>query len=86
MAHVFHAFFGSIKTQWTGIMGFSADRNPFVGQTGRKNVYVVAGFTGHGMPLGSLCARKVVDLILTGENSIPAHFNPLRRVAPSSKL
>lgn len=50
---------------WTGIMGYSADVVPFVGAvpgTG-KGVYVVGGFTGHGMPAILGCAKAVAEEI-----------------------
>ena len=50
---------------WTGIMGYSADVVPFVGAvpgTG-KGVYVMGGFTGHGMPAILGCAKAVAEEI-----------------------
>lgn len=51
--------------QWTGIMGYSRDDHPWVGEVpGRKGVWVCAGYTGHGMPNGTLCGKAVVDMLL----------------------
>ncbi|CCC08876.1 hypothetical protein SMACR_07513 [Sordaria macrospora] len=55
--------------QWTGIMGFSRDASPWVGQVpemlgGGENLYVCAGYTGHGMPQAALAARMVAEEIL----------------------
>ncbi|KAF4502786.1 FAD NAD(P)-binding [Fusarium agapanthi] len=37
---------------WTGIMGYSTDPLPHVGEVpGRDGVFVIAGFHGHGMPV-----------------------------------
>ncbi|KAH0547984.1 hypothetical protein GP486_008273 [Trichoglossum hirsutum] len=53
------------ENEWTGIMGFSRDGCPWVGEVpGRKGVYVSAGYTGHGMPNAALCARYVAQLVL----------------------
>ncbi|KAL1896782.1 hypothetical protein Sste5346_004415 [Sporothrix stenoceras] len=54
--------------EWTGIMGFSRDANPWVGrvpseESGGDGLYLAAGFTGHGMPSTSLCGRAVAGMI-----------------------
>jgi glycine/D-amino acid oxidase-like deaminating enzyme len=58
--------------EWTGIMGFSRDGNPWVGpvpesmggdvgSAGDRGLWICAGYTGHGMPQAALCAKAVVD-------------------------
>ncbi|KAK3499021.1 FAD dependent oxidoreductase-domain-containing protein [Neurospora hispaniola] len=54
--------------QWTGIMGFSRDSNPWVGRVpeslgGGENLYMCAGYTGHGMPQAALAARMIAEEI-----------------------
>ncbi|KIH94529.1 hypothetical protein SPBR_05734 [Sporothrix brasiliensis 5110] len=54
--------------EWTGIMGFSRDANPWVGhvpssESGGDGLYLAAGFSGHGMPSTSLCGRAVAGMI-----------------------
>ncbi|EGO61432.1 hypothetical protein NEUTE1DRAFT_11871, partial [Neurospora tetrasperma FGSC 2508] len=54
--------------QWTGIMGFSRDSSPWVGRVpeslgGGENLYMCAGYTGHGMPQAALAARMIVEEI-----------------------
>jgi glycine/D-amino acid oxidase-like deaminating enzyme len=50
---------------WSGIMGFSKDNAPWVGQVPqRKGIWVCAGYTGHGMPNATLCAKTMVDMLL----------------------
>ncbi|KAL2209864.1 FAD dependent oxidoreductase [Sarocladium strictum] len=50
---------------WTGIMGYSADRLPRVGAVpGRDGVFIMGGFTGHGMPQVFLCAKGIADMVL----------------------
>lgn len=44
----------SVRHAWSGIMGFTADELPFVGQVpGLPGQYVAAGYTGHGKPFFS---------------------------------
>jgi glycine/D-amino acid oxidase-like deaminating enzyme len=54
---------------WSGIMGFSRDVAPWVGQVPKqKGLWICAGYTGHGMPNAMLCAKGVVDMLLEDEN------------------
>lgn len=55
--------------EWSGIMGFSRDERPWVGEVGEelgggKGLWVCAGFTGHGMPNTHLSAKAAVDMVL----------------------
>ncbi|KAF2184092.1 FAD dependent oxidoreductase [Zopfia rhizophila CBS 207.26] len=58
--------------QWTGIMGYSRDNHPWVGKVpDKEGLWLVGGYTGHGMPNGTLCGKAVVDMALgeqSGEN------------------
>lgn len=47
---------------WTGIMGFSRDEKPWVGEVG-GGVFVAAGFTGHGMPNTWLSGKAVAGMV-----------------------
>ena len=50
--------------EWTGIMGYSRDEHPWVGQVPDKpNLFVSAGFTGHGMPNTWLCGKAVAEMV-----------------------
>ncbi|KAH8670899.1 FAD dependent oxidoreductase [Xylariales sp. PMI_506] len=66
--------------EWTGIMGFSRDGNPWVGAVpaelgGGPGLYVAAGYTGHGMPNASLCGKAVVDIMFgADEVDLPAEY------------
>ncbi|KAL9087231.1 MAG: hypothetical protein Q9165_006725 [Trypethelium subeluteriae] len=67
--------------QWTGIMGYSRDNLPWVGSVPHtylpqgevssrgkgSNLWVSAGYTGHGMPNGFLCGRAVAEMIVAVE-------------------
>lgn len=55
--------------EWSGIMGFSRDGRPYVGQVpeswaGGEGLWICAGFTGHGMANASLCAKAVTDMMM----------------------
>jgi glycine/D-amino acid oxidase-like deaminating enzyme len=51
--------------QWTGIMGFSRDDLPWVGEVpDSKGLFVLAGYTGHGMPNAWLCGKSVAAMVL----------------------
>jgi glycine/D-amino acid oxidase-like deaminating enzyme len=60
-------------------MGYSADMLPRIGQVpGRKNVFIMGGFTGHGMPQIFLGAKGLSKMVLEGapysETGIPRLF------------
>ncbi len=69
--------------EWSGIMGFSRDGRPWVGEIpeelgGGKGLWICAGFTGHGMPNASLCARAVVKEMMgqqLREKDLPEEFH-----------
>ncbi|KAK7894945.1 hypothetical protein LTR67_005684 [Exophiala xenobiotica] len=67
MQRHFHGWEGTdaqITHIWTGVMGYSADLMPWVGEVpDRKGVFVSAGFTGHGMPRILGCAEAVAALV-----------------------
>ena len=55
--------------EWTGIMGYSRDGHPWVGNVptslgGGRGLVLCAGYTGHGMPNAVLSARAAVQLLL----------------------
>ncbi|KAH7075283.1 FAD dependent oxidoreductase-like protein [Paraphoma chrysanthemicola] len=51
--------------QWTGIMGYSRDDHPWVGKVpDEEGLWVCGGYTGHGMPNGTLCGKAVVEMVL----------------------
>ncbi|KAI1052406.1 hypothetical protein LB507_007512 [Fusarium sp. FIESC RH6] len=50
---------------WTGIMGYSSDGLPRVGKVpGRENMFIMGGFTGHGMPQVFLTAKAISRMVL----------------------
>ncbi|KAH6647891.1 FAD dependent oxidoreductase [Truncatella angustata] len=61
---------GRIRSIWTGIMGYSADGFPFVGEVPEeKNLWMSCSFQGHGMVLCWMCARMLALLIEGGDNA-----------------
>jgi glycine/D-amino acid oxidase-like deaminating enzyme len=53
-----------VTHRWAGTMGFTESGLPIVGPVeGMKNVYVCAGFNGHGMGFAFMSAKQLVDLI-----------------------
>ncbi|GKU14937.1 unnamed protein product, partial [Fusarium langsethiae] len=50
---------------WTGIMGYSSDGLPRIGQVpGRQNMFIMGGFTGHGMPQVFLAGKAISRMVL----------------------
>jgi hypothetical protein len=57
-----------VTHRWGGVMGFSGDGLPFVGELpGRPRVKYLAGHTGHGLGFGFLSAKKLVATALDGD-------------------
>jgi len=49
---------------WSGVMGYSRDNAPWVGGLpGSAGLWLCAGYTGHGMPNATLCAKAVVGMM-----------------------
>jgi gamma-glutamylputrescine oxidase len=53
---------GGVTHRWAGTMGFTESGLPLVGPVdGMPNVYLCAGFNGHGMGFAFISARRLVD-------------------------
>ncbi|KKY38797.1 putative fad dependent oxidoreductase superfamily protein [Diaporthe ampelina] len=64
---------------WTGIMGWTSDSMPHIGELpGKKGQYIAAGFNGHGMPLIHLASKHLAEIIRGDktfeETELPAVF------------
>lgn len=63
---------------WAGILGYTQDGLPFVGETDEKNKFIIAGFHGHGMPRVLLSAKALAESIRNqcpmSETYIPKPF------------
>ena len=54
---------------WTGIMGHSADSLPHIGAVpDRKDIFILAGFNGHGMPVIYLAAKAIAEMVSEGRS------------------
>ncbi|RDL41850.1 FAD protein [Venustampulla echinocandica] len=55
---------GRVKQEWTGIMGYTPDGFPFVGEVPDiEGMWIAAAFQGHGMVLAWESARALVGLM-----------------------
>jgi gamma-glutamylputrescine oxidase len=53
-----------VTHRWAGIMGFTESGLPLVGPVdGMRNVYLCAGFNGHGMGFAFMSAKQLVESI-----------------------
>lgn len=55
---------GRVRHTWTGIMGYSADGYPLVGEMpGERDLWVSCSFQGHGMVNCWMCAKALVAMM-----------------------
>jgi gamma-glutamylputrescine oxidase len=55
---------GEVTHRWAGTMGFTESGLPMAGPLeGMPNVYICAGFTGHGMGFAFMTAKRVAEMI-----------------------
>jgi glycine/D-amino acid oxidase-like deaminating enzyme len=55
---------GEVTHRWAGTMGFTESGLPLVGPVdGMPNVYLCAGFNGHGMGFAFISAKKLVETL-----------------------
>ena len=53
-----------VTHRWAGVVGFSDDLLPYVGEVpGRARLYVAGGYSGHGNVPGFMCGRDIADTI-----------------------
>jgi glycine/D-amino acid oxidase-like deaminating enzyme len=49
---------------WTGILGYTSDELPSVGEVpGREGCFIAAGFEGHGMPVIWLVMKGIAEMV-----------------------
>jgi glycine/D-amino acid oxidase-like deaminating enzyme len=71
-----------IEHRWAGIFGTTADRLPLVGRLpGRDDLWVSAGYSGHGNVMGLACGELVAGAILGGPDLELELFDPARLAA-----
>lgn len=63
------------KYVWSGIMGYSFDEFPIVGEF-QKNGYISAGFIGHGMPRVLLASKAIAECILEKKSIASVEWLP----------
>lgn len=78
------------ESVWTGIMGWTSDSMPFIGEVPcKKGQYIAAGFNGHGMPLIHLASKCLAEIIrgekTFEETELPAVFKPTEERLQSTK-
>lgn len=66
--------------RWGGVMGFSYDSSPFVGETETPGVHIVAGFTGRGNAYATVAARMLSDRLLNRPPTLERRFETVKRV------
>jgi glycine/D-amino acid oxidase-like deaminating enzyme len=71
-------------------MGYSSDFMPYVGEVpDRPGQMVLAGFSGHGMPLILLSAKAIVQILLHGQSfeqtGVPEIFRATKERLESTK-
>ncbi|OJJ42090.1 hypothetical protein ASPZODRAFT_77757 [Penicilliopsis zonata CBS 506.65] len=78
---------------WTGIMGYSRDKLPRIGPIPhRDGLFIMAGWTGHGMPQIFLAAKGMAEMVVGGkpysQTGLPRLFEetPDRMKAPNKVL
>jgi glycine/D-amino acid oxidase-like deaminating enzyme len=53
-----------VTHRWAGVVGYSDDLLPYVGEVpGRHGLYVAGGYSGHGNVPGYMCGRDLADAI-----------------------
>jgi len=86
MQRTFRGWEGSdaqVSQIWTGVMGYSFDDLPHVGEVpGRDGMFVLAGWNGHGMPTAWRSGEGVARMVARGmafeETGMPRLFKTTR--------
>lgn len=85
LTHIAPQLFPALKEvpivhAWSGAMAFTSDWQPLAGMwPGRAGLWVLAGFSGHGMPFSLVLPQAIAaQLIGTAGPQIPEAFNPKR--------
>lgn len=68
-----------ISHEWTGIMGYSCDKRALIGRLRKSgNLWIVAGYTGNGMPQCFGAGKVIADLISGSKKKWLEFFDPTR--------
>lgn len=69
----------AIEYQWAGIMGFTPDLLPLVGEVpGASDMWLAAGYCGHGVSMAFTCGARVAARALGSPDTIPSVLHPAR--------
>jgi gamma-glutamylputrescine oxidase len=72
----------TVAHRWAGIFGVTEDELPLVGAVpGREDVWVAAGYSGHGNVLGLACGDLVAEAVLGRRKPELDLFDPARLLA-----
>jgi gamma-glutamylputrescine oxidase len=80
LEHVFPRLFPwlpelQVENRWAGLMAFTPDSLPIADRVPEKpNMWVVGGFSGHGMPFGMRLSQLLTEAVMSSE--IPADLKP----------
>ena len=66
-----------VARRWTGVFGLTPDLLPLAGAV-RENVWVAAGYSGHGNVMGVACGEAVADALLGNRVEMLDLFAPTR--------
>ena len=68
------------ERHWSGVMDFTADHQPLIGAwPGRPGLWLLVGFSGHGMPYSQVLPYAVAAQLAGAEGpAVPAAFAPGR--------
>jgi glycine/D-amino acid oxidase-like deaminating enzyme len=73
----------------SSVMGYSSDSMPYVGEVPDKpNQMMLAGFSGHGMPLILLSAKAIVEMLRGrpfGQTGVPSLFHVTKERLESTR-
>lgn len=62
---------GETLQEWTGIMGYTVDKQPIIGEApGQEGLWICVGFNGHGMALAFQSAEALVQLLTGKEKQV----------------
>ena len=71
-----------ISHRWAGIFALTQDMLPLVGPVpGRDQVWIAAGYSGHGNVMGFGCGTLVADAMLGADSDLLGLFDPVRMAA-----
>jgi gamma-glutamylputrescine oxidase len=69
----------TIEHRWAGIMGFTPDALPLVGEVpDEESIYIAAGYSGHGVSMAFICGMDVGRMAVKLPSHLPESVNSMR--------